>query len=379
MEEGCLEVPGLARRLTSSSMNLRLAKAPMMKAMLMKDIGVLEYEDVPVPKIEPGGLLVKVESCALCATDIKLLDYGHPAIQYPHVLGHEIAGIVEEVSPVNAGFEPGDRVALAPTLSCNNCWLCETGAQTLCEDKKTFGYHLWGGFAQYVAVAPDAVAGNMVIPIPEGVQFDEAALAEPLACAIHGQNEVNTGRGETVVVIGLGPLGCMHIALARARGATKVVAADIRPSRVELARRFGADVYVNSAQQDLKEVVAHETGGRGANVVIAATVAKAAITLAVEIIAPKGRISLFGGLAKTDSMIRIDANIIHYKEASVHGSFSATPGDCRLAMEFVGSGRINASSFITDKLPLSRVRDGMDLTKKGRSLKIIMKPQLAER
>jgi len=350
----------------------------MMKAMLMKDIGVLEYEDVPVPEIEPGGLLVKVESCALCATDIKLLEYGHPAIQCPHVLGHEIAGIVEEVSPENTAFEPGRRVALAPTLSCNNCWLCERGAHTLCEDKKTFGYHVWGGFAQYVAVAPEAVDGDMVIPIPEGVPFDEAAVVEPLACAIHGQNEVNTGCGDTVVVIGLGPLGCMHIAVARARGATKIVAADIRPSRVELAERFGADVYVNSAQQDLKEVVARETAGRGANVVIAATAAKSAIALAVEIIAPKGRISLFGGLPKTDSMIRIDANIIHYNEASVHGSFSAAPRDCRLAMALVGSGRIHASSFITDRLPLSRVTDGMDLIKKGQGLKIIMKPQLAE-
>ena len=360
-------------------MDLPLVKAPMMKAMLMKDIGVLEYEDVPVPEIEPGGLLVKVESCALCATDIKLLDYGHPAIQYPHVLGHEIAGIVEEVSPANAGFEPGARVALAPTLSCNACWLCETGAHTLCEDKKTFGYHLWGGFAQYVAVPPEAVARNMVIPVPEGVPFDEAAVTEPLACAIHGQNEVNTRRGDTVVVMGLGPLGCMHIALARARGAAKIIAADIRPSRVELAGRFGADVYVNSAQQDLKEVVARQTAGRGANVVIAATAAKSAITLAVEIIAPKGRISLFGGLPRTDPVVRIDANVIHYKEASVHGSFSATDRDCRLAMELVASGRVDASSFITDRLPLSRVRDGMDLIRKGQSLKIIMKPQPVER
>ena len=353
----------------------------MMKAMLMKDIGVLEYEDVPVPEIEPGGLLVKVESCALCATDIKLLEYGHPAIRYPHVLGHEIAGIVEEVSPISpkkAGFEPGHRVALAPTLPCNNCWLCEAGAHTLCEDKRIFGYHWWGGFAQYLAVGREAVAGNMVIAIPEGVPFDEAAIAEPLACAMHGQNEVDTRRGDTVVVLGLGPLGCMHIGVARARGAAKIIAADIRPSRVELAKRFGADVYVNSAQQDVKEVVARETAGRGANVVIAATPAKSAIALAVEIIAPKGRISLFGGLPRTDPMIRIDANIIHYKEATVHGSFSATDRDCRRALAMVGSGQINASAFITDRLPLSRVTDGMDLIKKGQSLKIIMKPQLAE-
>jgi L-iditol 2-dehydrogenase len=335
-----------------------------MKAMLMKDIGVLEQEDVPTPDVEPGGLLVKIESCALCATDIKLLDYGHVAIQYPHVLGHEIAGTVD-----------GKRVALAPTLSCQNCWLCDMGADTLCADKKTFGYHWWGGFAEYVAVPRRAVENDMVIPIPDGVGFDEAAVAEPLACAIHGQNEVKPQPGDTVVVIGLGPLGCMHIAVARERGATKIIAADISPSRLTLAERFNADVYVNSANEDPKEIVARETDGRGANVVIVATPAKPAISLGVEIIAPKGRISLFGGLPKTDPEICIDANIIHYKEASIHGSFSASPSDCRVAMELVGTGRIDASSFITHTSPLTKVREGMDLIKKGESLKVILKPQ----
>jgi L-iditol 2-dehydrogenase len=346
-----------------------------MKAMVMKDIGVLECEDVPVPEIEPGGLLVRVESCALCATDIKLLEYGHAAIRYPHVLGHEIAGVVEKVSAEGAGVEPGDRVALAPTLSCGHCWLCDMGADTLCQDKKTFGYHWWGGFAEYVAVSPRAVEGDMVVPVPEGVPFDDAAVAEPLACAIHGQNEVDTHAGDTVVVIGLGPLGCMHIAVARGRGAAKIVAADIRPSRLDLAERFGADVYVNSAEEDLGEVVARETGGRGANVVIAATPAKPAVAQAVELVAPKGRVSLFGGLPKTDPVVGIDVNIVHYREASLHGSFSASPGDCRLAMDLLGSGRVDASSFITHRLPLSGVREGMELTKRGESLKIVIKPQ----
>jgi len=336
----------------------------MMNAMLMKDIGVLEQEDVPMPEVEPGGLLVKVEACALCATDIKLLDYGHAAIRYPHVLGHEIAGTVN-----------GRRVALAPTLSCRNCWLCEMGADTLCADKKTFGYHWWGGFAEYVAVPRRAVENDMVIPIPEGVSFEEAAIAEPLACAVHGQDEVRPRPGDTVVVIGLGPLGCMHIAVARERGAAKIIAVDISPSRLALAERFGADRYVNSAEEDLRAVVAGETGDRGANVVIVATPAKPAISLGVEIIAPKGRISLFGGLPKTDPEIRIDANIIHYKEASIHGSFSASPGDCRRAMGLVGSSRIDASAFITHTIPLTRVRDGMDLIKKGESLKVILKPR----
>jgi L-iditol 2-dehydrogenase len=225
-----------------------------------------------------------------------------------------------------------------------------------------------------VAVPRRAVENDMVIPIPDGVSFEEAAVAEPLACAIHGQNEVEPQPGDTVVVIGLGPLGCMHIAVARERGAAKIIAVDISASRLALAERFDADRYVNSAEEDLLSIVAGETADRGANVVIVATPAKPAIALGVEILAPKGRISLFGGLPKTDPEISIDANIIHYKEASIHGSFSASPADCRHAMKLVGSGRIDAASFVTHSMPLTGVRDGMDLIKKGESLKVILKP-----
>jgi L-iditol 2-dehydrogenase len=345
-----------------------------MKSMLMKDIGVLEYEDVPVPEIEPGGLLLKVESCALCATDIKLLNYGHTAIQYPHVLGHEIAGVVKKVSVENAGIEPGDRVVLAPTLSCGNCWLCRKGAVTLCRDKKTFGYHFRGGFAEYMAVPKEAVDFGLVLPLPGNVSFEQGAVVEPLACAIHGQNLVNTQEEDTVVVIGLGPLGCMHVAVARARGASTIIASDIRRSRVDLAQPFNADVYVDQGEDDLRETVMAETDGRGADVVIVATPAKSAIALGVEIVACMGRVSIFGGLPQTDPVVQVDANVIHYREASLHGSFSASPEDCRKSISLVASGSIDASAFITHRMGLSHVEEGMELVKQGESLKVILDP-----
>lgn len=346
-----------------------------MKAMLMTDIGALEYSDVPKPDPGDGGLLVRVESCAICATDIKLLEYGHSAITLPHVLGHEMAGTVAGVSGEAGGFRPGDRAALAPTLSCNSCWLCEMGAYTQCEGRKTFGYHWWGGFAEYAAVPKEAVEGGLVKRIPDGVDFDAAAVAEPLACAMHGQNEVDTRPGDTVVVLGLGPLGCMHIAVARARGARKIIASDIRESRIDLARRFAADVYVDQTKENLREVVAAETSGRGASVVIAATPAKEAVALAVELVAPRGRVSIFGGLPSSDPVVPIDVNIIHYKEATMHGSFSASPADCDLAMALIASGSFDAGAVVTHRVPLPEVGRGMDLIRRGESLKVIVKPQ----
>ena len=345
-----------------------------MKAMLMKDVGVLEYEDIPVPAIEPGGLLVKVEACALCATDIKLLDYGHPALNFPHILGHEIAGTIVGMAPDVTGFSEGDRVFLAPTLSCGSCWLCQKGAVTLCKDKQTFGYHFDGGFAEYMAVPKEAVDFGLVLPLPAGVPFEQGAVVEPLACALHGQNLVKTQKGDSVVVIGLGPLGCMHLAVARARGASTVIASDIRRSRVDLALPFQADVYVDQSKEDLKEIVMAQTDGRGADVVIVATPAKPAIALGVDIVACMGRVSLFGGLPKADPQVLIDANIIHYSEASLHGSFSASPDDCRESMDLVASGRIDASTFITHRMGLSHVEEGMELVKQGKSLKVILDP-----
>jgi len=347
-----------------------------LRAMIMEGIGQLNYREVDRPVPEPGGILVKVDTCALCATDIKLLTYGHDAITYPHVLGHEIAGVVEEVTPGVKDLKPGDRVALAPTLPCFSCWLCSQGAYTLCGEKKIFGYHYWGGFAQYVAVSRAGVENNLVKKVPEGVNLEEAALMEPLACVIHGQEEVDVRLGDTVVVLGLGPIGCMHIAVARARGATTIIAANrSSQTRLDMAKRFPADIYVNQQERDLKEVVMKATGGRGASVVIVATPAKAALSLAQEIVAPRGRISIFGGLPKNDPVIPLDANIVHYKEVTVHGSFSASPRDCDLALKLIAAGTINTGDFITHRLPLGKVAEGMDLIRRGECLKVVIKPQ----
>lgn len=347
-----------------------------MRAALMENIGFLRTRDIPDTDIEPGGLLVRVESCAICATDIKLLQYGHSAItSYPHILGHEIAGVVVKVSPEVKDFSPGDRVALAPTIPCNNCPLCAKGAKTLCQHAKIMGYHYWGGFAQYVAVPRIGVERNQVKKIPDHVSFDEAALMEPLACVINGQEKVDVHLGDTVVILGLGPIGCLHIILARARGATKIIAANRSSStRSALAQRFPADILVNQAEQDLKSVVMDATNGQGASVVIAATPAKEALQMTTELIAPRGRILFFGGLPKNDPLFLLNANAVHYKECSIYGSFSTTPEQCDTAMELISSGRVSVKELITHTVDLDRVNEGMDYIRQGKSLKVMIHP-----
>lgn len=345
-----------------------------MLAALMRDLNVIELADVPVPPVEPGGVLVKVETCAICATDIKLLQYGHKAIRYPHVLGHEVAGTIAEVSPSVEGLQVGDRVALACVMPCSFCWLCTSGARTLCPDTKLIGYHYWGGFAQYLSVPRFGVEREIVKKIPEQLSFEEASIMEPLSTVLNAHEKIDTHLGDTVVVIGLGPMGCLHLTVARARGAHKVIAADILPGRLAMAERFGADVYVNSKEDDLAETVKRETGGRGASVVIAATPAKAVLTATAQLVAPRGRIMFFGGLPKDDPMIQFDANVVHYKEVTILGSFASAPEHCDRSLEALASGRIRGKDFITHSLPLKDLLAGMELMKRGERLKVIIRP-----
>lgn len=347
-----------------------------MRAAVMEGIGALRTTDVPEKDLEKGGVIVKVESCAICATDIKLLRYGHPAItSYPHILGHEMAGTVVKVSPEVKHIAVGDRVALAPTIPCNNCAMCAKGAKALCSRAKIMGYHYWGGFAQYVSVPAIGVERNQVKKVPDHVSMDEAALVEPLACVINGQEKVEPRPGDTVVILGVGPIGCLHILLARARGATKIIAANRSSrTRLSLASRFPADIFVNQAEQDLKKVVMDATGGRGADVVIVCTPAKEALALSLEMIAPRGRVLFFGGLPKNDPFFPFDANVVHYKECTVHGSFSASPEHCDTALELISSGRIDVKDLITHTVDLDHVADGMDLITKGESIKVMIHP-----
>jgi L-iditol 2-dehydrogenase len=347
-----------------------------LRAVIMQDLDVLTYDDVAIPLVESGGLLIKVEACSMCATDLKLLRYGHPGIKTPHVLGHEIAGTVAEVGGDDLGFKKGDRVAVGLVIPCNMCIDCVQGFRTACKYSKRIGYDYWGGFAQYVAVPAAGVKQRLVKRIPDHVPFDQAALMEPLACVLHGHNKVNTHPGDRVVVIGLGPIGSMHIAMAKARGAAKVIAVDVLPERIELARRFNADLYVNSAKTNLTQLVKDETEGRGADVVIVATIAKGIYETVTDFIAPGGRILAFSGFPKDKPWEKVDINAIHYKEALLIGSSAATPEDCDAALGMIASGQIDAGCFISHRVGLAQVQEAIEMIRRGESIKIIVNPWL---
>ncbi|MBC7218333.1 MAG: alcohol dehydrogenase catalytic domain-containing protein [Candidatus Caldatribacterium sp.] len=338
----------------------------------------LRIEERPTPRVGKGDVLVKVEACAICGTDIRIFHFGHRAITGPQILGHEIAGVIAEKGEGVEGYEVGDRVVVDPIVSCGQCFFCQRGLTNLClvfkEKTEAFGYYYPGGFAEYVLVPEKAVRRGNLIKFPENLSFEEAAISEPMACALNGELLSRVGLGDRVLVIGAGPVGCMHIALARVLGATKVLVAEIQKARLEEAKRFGADRIINPTEENLKEAVLAETQGIGPDVVIVAASSRKAQEEAIELAAPRGRVNFFGGLPKDDRLVTVDGNTVHYKELFIHGTSGATASHIRTCLELMSTGRIDGRAYISKVIPLEELPKMLEEIQKGPYLKVVVKP-----
>ncbi|MGC8778794.1 MAG: zinc-binding dehydrogenase, partial [Candidatus Caldatribacteriaceae bacterium] len=227
-------------------------------------------------------------------------------------------------------------------------------------------------FAEYMKMPRKGVERGNLLVLPPDADLLEASLVEPLSCVVNGQSYLHIGLGETVLVIGAGPIGCMHVAMAKNHGAGKIFLADISEERLSLAQRVGADLYINSARENLKEVVLKATDGLGANVVIVAASSGSAQEEALELVAPQGRISLFGGLPKDKPTITFNSNIVHYKEIGVFGVFASHASQYEEAAKLIYTRRVKAKDLITHVLPLESVVEGIELVKTGKALKAVV-------
>jgi L-iditol 2-dehydrogenase len=345
-----------------------------MKVARLYAPGDLRLEEAAVPNPGAGELTIRVRACATCGTDAKIFQHGHHHISLPRVLGHEIAGEIAEVGTGVEGWTHGDRVQVIAAIPCGACYYCRRGQETVCGDLESMGYQYDGAFAEYMLVPRRVLARDGVNPIPEHVPFDAAALTEPLACVLNGQEIIEVGQHDTVVILGAGPIGCLHVRLARARGASMVILADINQRRLDLAAPAQPDVMINSGNDDPVDAVRKLTDGRGADVVITATGAGQAQEQALEMAAPRGRISLFGGLPRDNSVIRFDSNLVHYRELFVMGAYGSAPHHNREALALIASGEVPVEDFITHRLPLSGVHQAIDTVTSGEGLKVVIEP-----
>ena len=345
-----------------------------MKAAVFYGPGDLRVADVPRPGIGDSELLLQIGACALCGSDLRTFRHGARNIHKPVVLGHELSGTIVEVGASVEGYRPGHRVAVAPAIPCGDCASCRSGVQTMCERLRSIGYEFDGGLAEFMVVPASAVKAGCVNPLPDAVAFPEAAIAEPLACAINAQELLGVGEGDTVVVIGAGPVGCLHAGLARIRGAALIVLVDLRPERLGMARTFGADIAVDASHEDVRARVLEATGGRGASVVIVAAPSNRAQEEAVFLAAPRGRINFFGGLPKTNPVISLEANVVHYRELTIVGSYGSRPDHNRQALELVARGALPIGSLIGLEVPLDRVMEGLLAVEAGKVMKVVVRP-----
>jgi len=354
--------------------------------------GDLRVEDLPVPQAGPGDLVIRVRTCSTCGTDAKIFRFGHHHISLPRVLGHEVAGEITEVGPEGQDGEGqegdsqdgdsqdgdswsvGDRVQIIAAIPDGVCFFCRRGQHTVCEDLESIGYQYDGGFAEFMRVPAKVLAVDGVNKVPEHVPFEEASLTEPLACVLNGQELAEVGEGDVVVILGAGPIGCLHVRLARARGATTVVLVDVNQGRLDLAAGAEPDVSIDSTKDDPIDAVRKMTDGRGADVVITATGVGQAQEQALEMAAPRGRISLFGGLPKDDSTIRFDSNLVHYGELSVFGAYGSAPRHNREALSLIAGGKVRVDDLITHRMPLADVHRAIETVISGEGLKVVIEP-----
>jgi L-iditol 2-dehydrogenase len=245
----------------------------------------------------------------------------------------------------------------------------------VCENQTSVGYQYEGGFAEYMIVPRQVLKVDGLNRIPDNIGFDEASVAEPFACAINAQELISVGDGDTVVVFGAGPIGCIHIRLARANGASRVFLIDVNAERLKMsADAVKPDEVINGSEVDVVERVKELTGGRGADVVITATAANIAQEQAIGMAARRGRISFFGGLPKTNPYIKCDSNLVHYRELMIMGANGSAPEHNKRALEYISSGKVPVKDLITARLPLDRALEAFDIVAKGEAIKVTIEP-----
>ena len=323
-----------------------------MKAAVLYGKEDVRIEKVDVPRLDTGDVLLRTRAALTCGTDAKVFRRGYHAkmIVPPAVFGHEIAGVVEEVGSGVEGVTPGMAVVAANSAPCGECYYCRHEMPSLCDDLL-----FWNGAYAEFARIPARVVKKNLLPLPADLDFREAAMVEPLACVVRGVEESWIGRGQSVAVIGTGPIGLMFVALARMRGA-HVISAGRRPERLDKALEMGAESAVQMSDgTDLADLLRRRSpDGRGPDVVIEAVGLPHTSEAAVRAVRKGGVVQLFGG-CPADTKIGIDSQLLHYQELTIKSTFHHTPESVRKSFRLIADGHIEPRQFVTREAPLEEL------------------------
>ncbi|MCM3761976.1 zinc-dependent dehydrogenase [Alkalihalobacillus oceani] len=343
-----------------------------MRAAVFYGPNNMKVEEVKIPKISADEILVKVKVSAVCGTDVRIYEGKKTKdVRIPATIGHELVGVIDKVGENVEGYQVGERIGVMPVIPCGHCHYCLNGKENVCANRTAIGYEYDGGFAEYVRIPTTAIKAGNLVKIPDHITFEQAVIIEPLACCLNGNKKANVKMNDTVVVIGGGPIGLMHVQLAKIAGARKVILSEIIGHRREKGKRSGADIVVNPEEESLQEIVEEVTGGLGADVVIMAIGVPQLINGAIYLLKKGGTLNLFAGFTK-GILSEIDPNEIHYRELNVNGTSALTRADYHQSLALVAAGKINTEVIISEGYTLEDIQKAIEDVRDGVGMKAII-------
>jgi L-iditol 2-dehydrogenase len=344
-----------------------------MKAAFLTAAKNIELRDIPEPVLPEDGLIIDVEACGICGSDLRRWAEGPPKGTDGVIPGHEAAGIVTEIGKACRDFVIGDRLAVAPDIHCSRCYYCVREMYNLCDNLKflgiTPGYP--GGFAEKMVLTREVLTDGIVHKMPDGLSFEHAAVSELCSSVLTTHDRAATRLGDTVVVLGAGPAGCLHVSVAKQRQA-RVVVAEPTEIRRRLVKGFSPDLIIDPISENLVEKVKEFSDGIGADIVICANPVADTQARAVEMVRKGGKVFLFGGLPKANPLTTLDGNLIHYGQIEVIGAFSYHPSAHKRALDLLAEGKLPADLLITHKFGLEKIVEAYDSAISGEALKVII-------
>lgn len=341
-----------------------------MKAAFLYEKNDLRIEQTEVPEIGNYEILLKVRNSFVCGTDVRMYLNGHKGVtpQTPLVIGHEMSGIIYKVGSNVPYYEEGMRVAVAPNMGCGTCDICIGGNTQLCPNYRALGIHFDGSFADFVKIPEDAIRQGNLVEIPDAVSFEDAALVEPLSCAYNAFQRTNIRPGDTVLIIGAGPIGLMHAKLAKMGGASKVMINDLSEDRLKRCQELDSSLVIIKSDS-LKEQIYDLTNGKGVDVTITANPAPQPQILSLELAAINGRICFFGGLPADKANVPLNTNIIHYKQLIVTGTTRQNLRQYREVLGLIASQQLVVSDLISSQSQLEDLPQTIQQIARGQGLK----------
>lgn len=346
-----------------------------MRALVFNGPGNVALTQRPTPEPHDDEVLLRIAATTVCGTDLRIIRGEKTSgIKPGVVLGHEIAGRVECVGGRVRGVPTGQLATMVSVHSCGHCRHCESGHLNICPQAGLLGANFDGGLADYLLVPAAAMrAGYLLLAGASDIDPAQLALTEPLSCCLNGQRQYRVEQGETVLILGAGPIGLFHCILALRRGASNVIVSDPNPTRRAAAATLGATATIDPSATDPGAAVGELTAGRGPDVVVVCVGRPELVSLALQVVAVRGRVSVFAGLPG-GSTIPIEPNLIHYKEITVTGASNSGPRDFRAAFDMIAGGSLDLSSIITHRFGLSQVSKAIEFVGTAVGLKVAVIP-----